>query len=290
MTWVTWAFQFVLPLFLHVLFLSVFCYCSFFSPCHHVSCSNPPCFFLPSSSFSPLLNDNSPINNWAEKSFLTNKSGSDFSPSSPLSLSLHVSFVSVCAVQYFSVYIYKVCNRSSASKHSVYITAMSEEKWVCVGSVCLPLHHILWAERHHMRLGFLSPCLTCVCVCTHVWIFVSRHKGDPHGPWWCCLCDGRLRNEACCCIAQLKMERNVNKEKQQPTRWMQTQRICQTSSVLPLSTFSLSKEEAERDTQWGIHIMREHHTFFHFCYFCSTRWSDTLTGSRAGRGRTSAGG
>lgn len=61
-------------------------------PCHHVSSNNLPCFFFPSSSLFLPTNDNSSINKWAEKSFLTNKSGSDFS----FSTSLSVSFVSVC--------------------------------------------------------------------------------------------------------------------------------------------------------------------------------------------------
>lgn len=56
-------------------------------PCHHVSCNNLPRFFFPSTSPFLPSNDNSSINKWAEKSFLTNKSGSDFS-FSLLSLSL----------------------------------------------------------------------------------------------------------------------------------------------------------------------------------------------------------
>ena len=73
-------------------------------------------------------------------------------------------------------------------------------------------------------------------------------------------------------------------------KWMATKRtsirsgqhICQTPAALPFSTFLLSKV----DTQWENKTKREH-TFFRFCYFCSMRWSDILTGSHARRGRIS---
>lgn len=148
-------FKFVLPLFLHVLFLSVFSYSSLLSPAttsHATTClaSSLP----PSSLFSPS-NDNPSINKRAEKSFLTSESGLGFLP--------HFSgvCVCVCVVQYFSVYVRRVCNRSSAL---VYVTARLRRNGSATASVCFCRHTIYEQSGGHTRLGF-PVTLSDSCVC-----------------------------------------------------------------------------------------------------------------------------